>query len=151
MYPIEFTAAKARHHDAEFVRIFTIIGMKGDENPETAVFKARSVAQGNTIHDTDFEQVHYSDVSSSSTTMGGIRSVVSYGEVIGTGSSTGDAMSAFVQPDLDPAIHLYAYLPDDLMNDEQRALCKLMKKPVFRLRKPIYGLPRFQPVLEQAA
>ena len=27
------------------------------------------------------------------------------------------------------------------MNDEQRALCKLMKKPVFRFRKPIYGLP----------
>ena len=50
-------------------------------------------------------------------------------------------MSAFVQPDLDTGKHMFAYLPDDLLTDEQRALCKLMRKPVFRLRKPIYGLP----------
>ena len=45
--------------------------------------------------------------------MGGICSVVTYGEVTGTVSSTGDAMSAFVQPDLDPGKHMFAYLPDD--------------------------------------
>ena len=89
----------------------------------------------------DFEQVQYSDVSSSSTTLGGIRSVVAYGELTGTGTTCSDAIAAFVQPDLPENDCYFAYLPDELLTPARRLLCKSMRRPVFRLHKPLYGLP----------
>ena len=74
--------------------------------------------------------------------MTAIRTATSYGQVSGDGSSTADAEAAYIQPLLPEDVHLFIYVPDELMTIEMRAKASLLRRPVFRLRRPLYGWSR---------
>ena len=106
------------------------------------IYKARIVVQGSNVTDTSGEYVYFADTTSSPTNMCAIRSIVCYGEVSKGGSSQADAEAAYIQPRLSDDIQFYLHVPVTIMTDEMKHRASLMRNPVFRLRRPLYGWSR---------
>ena len=83
----------------------------------------------------------FADTSSAPTNMTAIRSVVAFGEMHG-GSTSADAEAAYIPPLLPDEVHLYVTIPDSLLTPAVRASCCTVSRPVFRLRRPLYGWSR---------
>jgi hypothetical protein len=139
--PVEYDAAVVQYSDASFTRIFPIVGLKHSDSA-TPVFKGRIVIQGSDVRDGEGSSVFFSDTSSSPTSMTAIRTAIAYGQVSGGGSSTADAEAAYIQPLLPDDVHMFITVPDELMTTEMRAKARLLRRPVFRLRRPLYGWSR---------
>ena len=122
----------------------------GIKNSETAVewwkYKARIVAQGSVLKDVDNNQIYFQDCGNAPTSMAAIRSIWAYGHLSGGGCSTADAEQAYIQPRLPDDEIYFARIPQELQTPAMQLACKGMSDPVFRMRRPLYGLPRSGPI-----
>ena len=139
--PVSQAHAVKMHPDATFSLLFHILGIK-DWESATAKYKARVFLQGSNVKDDSGNHVYFNDTSSAPTNMTCIRSVVSYGQLSGGGSSQADAEQAFIQPPLDDSVHMYVFIPKELRSPDMQRACVGIEKPVFRLRRPLYGWSR---------
>ena len=143
--PSEQDDVKLAVPTAMFTDVFTLTGLKHSEDADKVSFKARSVARGSVVRDADNQPIVFgSEVAAHATSMSGLTNVQTYGAFTQTSSSTTDAVSAFTQPrfDLsDPAQQWFARLPPELLTPEQIELCRKLKRPVFQLYVPLYGIP----------
>ena len=65
------------------------------------------------------------------------------------GSTSADAEAAYIQPLLPDDVHLYVAIPDSLLTDNMRKACLNVSRPVFRLRRPLYGWSRSGDIWEK--
>ena len=65
------------------------------------------------------------------------------------GSASADAEAAYIQPLLPEEVHLYVTIPDSLLTPAMRASCLKVSRPVFRLRRPLYGWSRSGDIWEK--
>ena len=79
--------------------------------------------------------------SSAPTNTTAIRSVVAFGEMHG-GITSAYAEAAYIQPLLPDDIQLCVTIPDSLLTPAMKAACLKVPRPVFRLRRPLYGWSR---------
>ena len=143
--PQEYHEVKRTDPHAKFTRAFTLTGIKNSEDEELCTFKARTVAQGSVVTDSNQEPVLFGpEVAAHATNMCGLTSVVTHGVITGTSSSVSDAAQAFTQPRFDlanPNQRWYIELPNELLTESQIKLCSTMRRPVFQLLVPLYGIP----------
>ena len=147
--PVEMSQAKADFPAANFSRLFYILGIKSWELGEQLwKYKARIVVQGNQVRTSSGEPSFFQDTSSAPTSMAAIRAVIAYGCMNG-GCSQTDAEAAFVQPELSQEEVYFVHIPTELCTEEMRKKCSALRAPVFRLRRPLYGLPRSGQIWER--
>jgi len=141
--PTAKSSALKQFPEASFTRLFSILGIKASEGKQSEQkFKARVVCQGSWITDASGAQVFYADTSSAPTRMACIRSVVTFGQLTGSGSSSADAEQAYIQPLLPENEVIFVHIPADLQSPAMKRACVGIVEPVFRLLRPLYGLPR---------
>ncbi len=67
---------------------------------------------------------------------------MTFGQLTGSGSSSADAEQANIQPLLPENEVIFVHIPADLQSPAMKKACLGIVDPVFRLLRPLYGLPR---------
>jgi len=98
------------------------------------------VVQGNSVTDAFGQQAVFYDSASVPTNLPTIRTALAAGLATGTGTSSADAEQAYVQAKLRDDEVIFLVIPEALHTPEMRAAAAGMATPVWRLRRPLYGL-----------
>jgi hypothetical protein len=116
---------------------------------DAPTYKGRVVLQGSNMKDYHGNEVFYADTSSAPTSMGCIRSSVTYGSLFPhedpnlDGSSTvADAEQAYIQRTLEPDENLFVIVPKEMWTPKMHQSAIGIDDPVFRLLRPLYGWSR---------
>jgi hypothetical protein len=123
-----------------FVRLHCL---RSEKHAETATpeSKARLVALGDRVTSGDGSAFVFDDVQSCPCTMSTVRYVTAFSLASGGGPpSSADAIAAYVQSSLPKDITLYAWIDKDLWSPEMAQAARGIDRPVWRLRKSLYGL-----------
>jgi hypothetical protein len=119
-------------------RVFAIMSVKGSElSPEMQKVKARLVFSGDNVSTNVWQQLaEFADLGSSPASMAAYRTAVALGCAPGMAVQQADAEAAYIQSMLS-GTDTYVIIPTELQTPQER----LMKNPVHRLRKALYGHP----------
>ena len=126
---------------AVFSRLFPILGIKNWETIDIRKYKGRIVVQGSNMRDVDGRDAIFVDTSSAPSNMAAMKSVFIFGCIAG-GSSTVDAEQAYIQPLLPEDEIVFVVIPPELLTPQQKEMAERIIDPVFRLRRPLYGMKR---------
>jgi len=140
--PVALRDAK-KVEGAAFVRLFSILGLKGSELPDghpDRKWKGRVVAAGNNVSNARAETIIWEESSSAPTTMPLIRLVMAISQRMGVIPEAADAVNAYVQALLPPHIKVYCHIGAELWTEDMKKQAAGIDNPVWTLRRPIYGL-----------
>ena len=127
--------AGTKIHMADLLSTCTI---KHWEIPELRKYKGRICYRGDATKDEYGAAAIHQDLSSSPTAIQGANACIAYGMVPGHGTSTADAVRAYVQALLKSLFETWVAIPYELWPKEWHGK---FKRPMCRLIKALYGHP----------
>jgi hypothetical protein len=141
--PLTESQARRLYPKAKITRLHMLLGLKNHETPSLMKFKARLVALGNLVRTVSGEEPSWEQISSLPSDMSTLRSVISLALERGSVAQGSDCVSAYVQAWLAEEDVIFAHIDEaEWTEDMALAASKLnTSKVLWRLRRPIYGLP----------
>ena len=104
--------------------------------PDKRKYKGRVVFQGNRVVNQNYEAAMFQDLGSSLATLDASRAADAFGAVPGHAIEVADAEQAYVQAEM-KGTPTYVCLPPD----QRFGKAANMHRPVFRLKRALYGHP----------
>ena len=103
-------------------------------------FTGRVVFQGNQVYDKNYDYAIFQDLGSSPANLQAAKAVDCFGCLPGHAIEIADAEQAYIQADMkgDPT---WVSLPPEARPDWRRKQFPNLRRPVFRLKKALYGHP----------
>ena len=131
--------AKAEGKKIHMADLLSTCTIKHWEIPELRRYKGRICYRGDATRDEYGAIAIHQDLSSSPTTIQGANANIAYGAAPGNGTSTADAVRAYVQALLKSLVETWVHIPYELWPKD--GSWRGMRRPMCRLIKALYGHP----------
>jgi hypothetical protein len=142
-HPHEFDEMRREHPTAHFARLFPIIGIKNWEDPDPTRhrWKGRVVLSGDAIKTATGDWAVFNDVGSVPSTMSAARIAIACASLVkGASIRQSDCIRAYIQADMVAPNGALTFV--ELPRAWWRPSWANMRRPVFLLKKALYGHPR---------